>query len=335
MEIVSEVFKKHLVPKHMRDINMSVVIPIYNEEEVLPCLYERTIKTLEQLDIFYEIIFVNDCSNDNSLKIMKGFNKENSKAKIVSLARNFGHQVAIMAGLRYASGDCVIVMDGDMQDPPEVIIEMVKKWQEGFDVVYGIRRHRKEAWIKKICYKIFYFLLYKMSSIRIPRDAGDFCLMDKRVVCEMRKSCEERPFVRGIRSWIGFKQIGIEYNRPVREVGIPKYNIIGLFKLALDGMLSFSTILLKIAIIVGLIISFVSIIYALYIGISRILIALGIIHSTYLIPGWATLVCSIMFLMGLQFIFMGILGEYVGRIFMQVKGRSLFVVDEEVGFKNG
>lgn len=318
----------------MHNMNISVVIPIYNEEEALPYLYERTIKVLEQVGIFYEVIFVNDCSDDNSLKIMKEFNNKNPRVKIVSFSRNFGHQIAVTAGLRYTSGDCVVVMDGDLQDPPEVIVEMIEKWRQGFDVVYGIRRHRKEMWIKRACYKIFYLLLHKMSSPHILRDAGDFCLMSRRVVLEMRKLKEEGPFVRGLRTWVGFKQTGIEYDRPLREAGSPRYTIGKLFKLAFDGVLSFSRVPLEIAMLIGLIVSFASIAYAIYIGISRILIALGIISPENLIPGWATLVCSVTFLIGLQFIFIGILGEYVGRIFTQVKSRPLYIVQEELGFED-
>lgn len=314
------------------DINISVVIPIYNEEEVLTYLYEWVVKVLEQIGMFYEVIFIDDGSSDNSLKIMKEFNKKNPRVKIVSFSRNFGHQVAVMTGLRYACGDCTIVMDGDLQDPIEVIIEMIKKWQEGFDVVYGIRRNRKEIWIKRICYKTYYYLLHKISLLHIPADAGDFCLMSRRVVLRMQKFYEERPFVRGLRSWVGFKQTGIEYERAIRLAGRPKYNLIGLFRLAFDGIFSFSTIMLRIATVVGLIVSFISIAYAIYIALNRILIALGFVDNRHLIPGWSTLVCSILFLMGLQFIFIGILGEYVGRIFSQVKGRPLSVVDEEVGF---
>lgn len=323
-------FKK--VFPHMADINISVLIPVYNEEEVLLCLYERTIKVLEQLGVSYEIIFVDDCSDDNSLEIMKGLNNKNPRVKIISFSRNFGHQIAVTAGLRYASGDCVVVMDGDLQDPPEIIGEMIKKWQQGFGVVYGVRRERKEIWIKRACYKIFYILLHRLTPLHIPRDAGDFCLMDKRIVGEMRKLSEEKPFVRGLRSWVGFRQIGIEYKRDLRGKGVSKYSIIGLFTLAFDGILSFSSIALRIAIITGLTVSCISVAYAIYIVANRVLILFGFIDATRLVPGWASLACSILFLMGMQFIFMGILGEYVGRVFMQVKGRPLFIVSEEVGF---
>lgn len=318
----------------METANYSVVIPVFNEEESIRSLYPQLKSVLGKLGKSYEIIFIDDGSYDNSFNILQDLCKKDKSIKIIKLSRNFGHQIAITAGLRYISGDCIIVMDGDLQDPPEVIIEMVEKWRQGFDVVYGIRRHRKETWIKRACYRIFYLLLNKMSPLRIPRDAGDFCLIDKRVVLEMRKLKEESPFVRGLRSWVGFKQTGIEYDRPLREAGSPRYTIRKLFKLAFDGLLSFSSIPLKLATLIGLIISFASMVYAIYVGTCRILIIFGIISPEGFIPGWATLVCSIMFLMGVQFIFIGILGEYVGRIFTQVKGRPLFIVDDEVGFDN-
>lgn len=313
--------------------NISVVIPCFNEEAVLDLLYERLIKVLERLGSPYELIFVNDGSRDNSVHIIKELNRQNPKTKLVSLSRNFGHQIATMAGLHYAQGDCAVVIDADLQDPPEVIEKMVAKWREGFDVVYGIRRQRKESKILQFCYRVFYILLQKMSFVYIPRDAGDFCLMDSHVVRQMRRLSEERPFVRGLRSWIGFKQIGIEYERAGRIAGHTKYSFRRLFRLAFDGIFSFSNVILRVATIFGLMISLLSIIYALYIAINRIRISLGLLDSSQFIPGWATLTCSIMFLLGLQFIFLGILGEYIGRIFAQVKRRPLFVVDEELGLE--
>lgn len=318
----------------MKNSDISIIVPIYNEEKVLACLYGRIIKVLEHLGLTYEIIFINDGSYDNSLKIIKEFNENNRRVKIISFSRNFGHQIAVIAGLRYASGACVIVTDADLQDPPELIIEMVDKWKQGADVVYGIRRSRKENLIKRICYKIFYRFLSKVSLVNIPLDAGDFCLMSRRVVIEMKKLCEEDPFVRGLRAWVGFKQVGIEYDRAAREIGESKYNFKQLTKLAFDGILSFSRVPLSAATFIGFIVSSASIGYALAIAVIRLLIALDIISANNLIPGWATLVCSMMFLVGLQFIFLGILGEYIGRIFMQIKNRPLYIVEEELGFRD-
>lgn len=313
---------------------ISIVIPIYNEQETISELYSRLNKVFSAIGEEFEAIFINDGSTDTSLETIRNIHNKDKRLKAISFSRNFGHQAAITAGLRYASGDCVVVMDADLQDQPEIITEMVKKWRQGFEVVYGIRQHRKEPWITRVCYEIFYSLLYKISPSQIPRNAGDFCLMDKRVVIEMRRLNEERPFVRGLRHWVGFKQAGIEYDRAARITGKSKYNIIKLFGLALDGILSFSSLALRMATVIGLIVSLISICYAFYIGINRILIAIGFVDTAKLVPGWATLVCSITFLLGLQFIFLGILGEYVGRIFAQVKARPLFIVDEEVGFGN-
>jgi dolichol-phosphate mannosyltransferase len=312
--------------------SISVVTPCFNEEAVLALFYEQLIKVLERLGLPYELIFVNDGSRDNSVHIIKELNRQNPKTKLVSLSRNFGHQIATMAGLHYASGSCSVVLDADLQDPPEVIEKMVEKWRKGYDVVYGVRRQRKESKILQFCYRVFYILLQKLSFVHIPRDVGDFCLMDNRVVRQMRRLSEERPFVRGLRSWVGFKQIGIEYERAGRIAGHTKYNFRRLFRLAFDGIFSFSNVILRVATVFGLMISLLSIVYAVYIGVNRIRISLGLIDSSRLIPGWATLTCSIMFLLGLQFIFFGILGEYIGRIFAQVKRRPLFVVDEELGF---
>jgi len=314
---------------------MSFVVPLFNEEECIEALYSRIRKTAESIGIGFELICIDDHSFDSTPRILRKLREEDPRVKIVFFSRNFGHQIAVTAGLHYVSGDCVVVMDGDLQDPPEVVIEMIKKWRQGFDVVYGVRKSRKEGRIKNFCYKIFYRLLYRISQLHIPLDAGDFCLMSRRVVLEMRRFNEERPFVRGLRTWVGFKQIGVEYDRAHREAGSPSYTIGKLFRLAFDGLLSFSSIPLEIATAIGLIVSFVSIGYAIYIGIVRVLIAFRIVGPENFIPGWATLVCSVMFLIGLQFIFVGILGEYVGRIFTQAKGRPLYIVQEELGFKDG
>lgn len=313
---------------------VSFVVPFYNEEECVEEFYHRICKTVEHIGLDFEMICIDDHSYDSTFSILKKLHDADPRVKIVSFSRNFGHQIAIMAGLHYTSGDCIVVMDGDLQDPPEIVIKMIEKWNEGFDVVYGVRRRRKEKWIKRVCYKVFYRILQKVSSINIPLDAGDFCLMSKRVVFVMGELNEGSPFMRGLRAWVGFKQIGLEYDRSPREVGQSKYSFSDLFNLAFDGILSFSIIPLKIATVTGLIVSFFSIAYAIIIAINRMLIAFKIISSTNLIPGWASLVCSITFLIGLQFIFLGVLGEYIGRIFIQAKGRSLYIIQEKIGFKD-
>lgn len=316
----------------MKSPFISFVIPMFNEEECVKILYSRIKKTCQSIHTKYELIAVNDGSSDNTLQILKNIRKENPCVKIISFARNFGHQLAIIAGLKYATGDLIIVMDADLQDPPELVPLMIEKWHQGYKVIYGIREERQENWLKKICYKLFYRLLLKLSPLKtIPLDAGDFCLMDKKVVIEMRKFTEDRPFIRGLRTWIGFKQTGIEYKRPERLAGKSKYSLIKLFRLAFDGLLSFSTVVLRITIIAGLIISSLSIVYALYISINRILIFFNIINIKTVIPGWATPVVSITFLMGLQFIFLGIIGEYISRIYSQGRNRPQYVIDEISG----
>jgi dolichol-phosphate mannosyltransferase len=313
---------------------ISFVVPFFNEDKCVEALYVRIRKTCEALKMDFELICIDDCGSDATLRILRRLRKEDPRVKFVSFSRNFGHQVAIMAGLHRASGDCVVVMDGDLQDPPEIVVEMVNKWRQGFDVVYGIRTSRKEGVFKGICYKLFYRILHKISLLHIPLDVGDFGLMSRRVVLEIRKLNEENPFVRGIRAWVGFKQTGIEYCRVQRADGASKYTIRKLFRLAFDGLLSFSTLPLEAATLIGLAVSLLSITYGMYIGVKRILLALNIIGPENVIPGWATLVCSVMFLIGLQFIFLGILGKYIGRIFIQVKNRPPYVVQEESGFED-
>lgn len=316
----------------MKNPYISFVIPMFNEEECAPILYSRILKVCSSLKIKFELIAINDGSSDLTLSILKKLRKKDPRVKVISFARNFGHQIAIVAGLKHASGDITIVMDADLQDPPEIIPEMINKWREGYKVIYGIREEREEVWIKKVCYKLFYRLLLKISPLKnIPLDAGDFCLMDKRVVLEMRRFREDRPFIRGLRTWVGFKQTGVEYHRPGRLAGKSKYDFIKLFHLALDGLLSFSPLVLRSTAFTGLIISCMSILYALYISVNRILMLLEVIPSTSVIPGWATPVISITFLMGLQFIFLGIIGEYISRIYSESKKRPPYVIEEKWG----
>lgn len=327
----SAFLKKYGSIKPMKPLHISFVVPMYNEQECASILYERILGVCKKLDTDFELICINDGSFDDTLGILKKIRRKDSRVKIISFARNFGHQMAIVAGLKYTSGNPVVVMDADLQDPPELIPQMLKKWRAGYKVIYGIREERDENWLKKICYKAFYRLLLKMSPLKnIPLDAGDFCLMDQKVVTHMRKFKEDRPFLRGLRTWVGFKQTGIEYHRPSRQAGKTKYSIAKLFHLAFDGLLSFSSSALKMTIIAGLVISFFSISYAVYLVISRILISLRIIEHNA-IPGWTTPVVSITFLMGLQFVFLGIMGEYISRIYSQSKGRPPFIVEEKLG----
>ena len=304
-------------PEHQPEL--SVVIPVFNEEENITVLHSRLTAVLEDTHIDYEIIFVDDGSNDNSLNQLQNLSVKDKRVLVVELARNFGHQVAITAGLDYSQGKAVIVMDGDLQDPPEVLPEFIAKWREGHHVVYGVRERRKEGWLKRAAYAGFYRLLRRVSNIEIPLDSGDFCIMDRRVVDLLRSMPERNRFVRGIRSWVGLNQAGLPIERHARIAGKPKYTFRRLMLLALDGFVSFSYLPLRIITISGFSISLLSIFAAVFYAAKRLMTGLGP-------PGFATLVVAVFFLAGVQLITMGVIGEYVGRIFEEVKQRPLYVV---------
>lgn len=306
----------------------SIIVPIYCEQENLSELYKRVVKSFSELDERFEIIFVNDSSDDDSMKIMREMNDRDPRVKIISLSRNFGHQLAITAGLRHAEGKVVVVMDGDLQDPPEVAAQMARKLEDGkWDVVYAVRKKRQEPLPIRIMYSVFYRMLRQTSYIRIPIDAGDFCVMNRRTVSQMNQMPERNPFVRGLRSWVGFRQTGFEYERAARYGGESKYNWESLFKLALDGILSFSYLPLRLSTMLGAVISAVGLFYAMWLIFSRL------VFSRYeSIAGWTTVVVSVLVLGGVQLIMLGIIGEYLGRMYEEVKGRPMYIVDEYVGF---
>ena len=309
----------------MNNITYSVVIPIYNEQEIIPELYNRLTKVLSQYQEPYEIIFIDDGGSDKSVEILKDFQKNDGHIKIISFSRNFGHQIAVCAGIDHASGDAVIIMDGDLQDPPEVLPLFIEKWKEGFEVVYGIRKKRKEFILKRMAYSIFYRLLKKISNVNIPLDSGDFSIIDKKIVATMKQMEERNRFVRGIRSWIGFRQTGLEYERDKRYAGEVKYTLRKLIRLAFDGLLSFSYVPLQAASLMGFIISFVSFFGILVVIFLRLFTDLSI-------PGFASTAVLILFLGGIQLITIGIIGEYVGRIYDEVKQRPLYIKKESIGF---
>lgn len=310
-----------------KKFKLSIVIPVYNEEEVIGMTFERLQKTLNQLENFeYEVIFINDGSNDKTFEMLCNFHQQNNRFKTISFSRNFGHQIAISAGLNFVSGDAIVIMDADLQDPPEIITEFIKKWRDGYHVVYGIRTKRKENWFKKSCYKIFYHLIKTSSKTDIPLDAGDFCLMDKKVVDLINQMPERTKFLRGLRSWVGFNQTGLIYERDKRYAGKPKYTFLKLSRLALDGFISFSDLPLKIAMTTGFIISFASVIYAIYLIIDRI-------FSNNVVPGWATIAVAVTFFGGIQLLMFGVLFSYVNKIFNEVKGRPLYILDKKIGFE--
>jgi polyisoprenyl-phosphate glycosyltransferase len=298
---------------------LSVVIPIFNEEENIPVLHSRLTAVLEDTLTDYEIIFVDDGSNDGSLNQLQNLSIKDNRVLVVELARNFGHQVAITAGLDFTRGKAVAVMDADLQDPPEALPEFIAKWREGHDVVYGVRERRKERWLKRAAYAGFYRLLRRVATIEIPLDSGDFCIMDRRVVDLLISMPERNRFVRGIRSWVGLNQIGLPVERHARSAGKPKYTFGRLLLLALDGLISFSYLPLRTITMLGFSISFLSIFAAVFYAVKRLMTGLGP-------PGFATLVVAVFFLAGVQLITMGVIGEYVGHIFEEVKQRPLYVV---------
>ncbi len=297
---------------------LSIVIPVFNEEENLSPLHARLTKTLTEQGLDYEIVFVDDGSHDRSPDILRRLEEEDPRVVVVEFARNFGHQVAISAGLEHSRGRAVCIMDADLQDPPEVLHLFLAKWREGWEVVYAVRTERKEWWGKRLAYAGFYRLLQRVANIEIPLDAGDFCVMDRKVVDLLVRMPERNRFVRGIRSWVGFKQVGVPYERQARHAGVPKYTFRKLLYLALDGLVSFSHMPLRVITVLGFTVSLLSFLVALFYLIKKLTIGVGV-------AGFTTLVVSIFFLAGIQLMTIGVIGEYIGRISDEVKHRPLYV----------
>lgn len=303
---------------------LSFVLPIFNEEEVIPELHARLQEFLAKLGMSSEIVFVNDGSKDRSMELLRSLAKGEPRYRILSFARNFGHQTAITAGIDYARGAAVVVMDADLQDPPEVVLEMVAKWREGFDVVYGKRRKREgETFFKLLTAKAFYRVFAALIPIEVPLDTGDFRLMSRRVVIALRALRESHRFVRGMVAWIGFKQTAVHYDRPGRFAGETKYPLRKMLKFALDGITSFSIQPLRFATYLGVFISVLSVGTAIW-----AIVAHFVLRAT--VPGWTAQVVLITLLAAVQLLMIGILGEYIGRIYEQAKGRPLYVVGDKV-----
>ncbi len=301
---------------------LSIVVPVFNEIEVLDTFYVRVKKMVETLNsLSYEIVFVDDGSEDGSYQKLMDLADMDDNIKIIKFSRNFGHQVAITAGIDNANGDAVVVIDADLQDPPEVITRFIEKWEEGYDVVYGTRNSRKgESKMKRLTAALFYRLLKTIIKIDIPVDVGDFRLMSKRAVIYFRELRERDRFVRGLVSWIGFKQIGVTYEREERCAGETKYPYTKMIQFALDGITSFSSLPLKLATWLGYFTSFLAF---LYLGSVFIQKALG-----YTVHGWATIMVGMLFIGGIQLICLGIVGEYIGRISNEIKQRPLYIIEE-------
>lgn len=306
-----------------REIVCSVVVPMYNEEEVCRETYKRLKAVMDGTNEPYEIVFVNDGSRDKTAEILRTICEEDKNIKLVDFSRNFGHQIAITAGMDYASGQCIVVIDGDLQDPPEVILQMMEKWREGYDVVYGKRLERKgDTFFKKFTAAVFYRFLRSMTEVEIPVDTGDFRLIDRKVCDSLKLINERNRYIRGIISWLGFKQTGVEFVREERFAGVTKYPLKKMLKFAFDAITSFSYKPLKLASYVGFLLSGSSFIYLL------IIILQKIFRPETVVAGWASTLAVSLFFNGIVLLILGIIGEYIGRIYDESKGRPLYVIKE-------
>ena len=306
---------------------ISFVIPMYYEEEVAEECYKRVSKVIEKLFEEYdgEIIFINDGSKDRTLKILEKIAEKDKNVKVISFSRNFGHQSAVTAGLKYTIGDAVIIMDADLQDPPELIPDMLKKWREGYDVIYGKRRKRKgESAFKLLTAKTFYATLNKLSDVEIPKDTGDFRLVDRKVVDVVNALPEHNKFLRGLFSWVGFKQYAYEYDREERQAGKTKYPLSKMIKLASDGVMSFSTKPLEFVGGLGIFSIVVSIIILIYSILSYAL------KWNNLTAGWTSLMCTITFLGGMILVSLWMIGEYIARIYDETKQRPEYIIEKTI-----
>ena len=306
---------------------ITIVAPVFNEEATLPEFCRRLREVMDRQSDGFEVILVDDGSRDSTPDMLREECRGDSRFKAICLARNFGHQTAISAGLQHATGDAVIVMDSDLQDAPEAIPEFLAAWREGNDVVYAIRVSRKEGVFKRAAYKVFYWVLRRFAETSIPLDSGDFGLMDKRVVRLLNEMPERNRFVRGLRAWVGFRQKGIEVARDDRFAGKPAYTFLKLCQLASDGIFSFSWVPLRLMAFAGACAVSLGFLYLIAIVILKVTGHFGAI------TGWPTLVGLVIILNGLVILSLGLIGEYLGRIYDEVKGRPLFTVSEKIGFK--
>ena len=305
----------------------SFVIPVYNEEETLAELYRRISAVMARMDGPVELILINDGSRDRSLELLRELHEQDSRICYLSFARNFGHQIAVTAGLNFSSGQIVVVMDGDLQDPPELIIDMVEQWRQGYQVVYAQRtQRRKEGWFKRLPAYMYYRILRHLADVDIPIDTGDFCLMDRCVVDVLNAMPERNRYIRGLRAWIGFKQTAVKFERDPRFAGEVKYTFRKSLSLAMNGLVSFSKVPLRLSIYLGLFAAFVSVLMAFLILYWRIF------YPSSALTGLTIVMMAVFFLGAVQLVSIGILGQYVGRIYEEVKGRPLYTLAEVVGF---
>ncbi|BFI99568.1 glycosyltransferase family 2 protein [Priestia sp. Y58] len=304
-------------------VKYSIVVPVYNEEEVIHETYRRLTEVMRSTKEAYELLFVNDGSRDRTAEIIKEYSEQDPAVVLLDFARNFGHQIAITAGMDYARGEAVVVIDADLQDPPELILEMIEKWKQGFDVVYAKRTKRKgETYFKKQTAAMFYRFLRAMTDIDIPLDTGDFRLLDRKVCNQMNSIQEKNRFVRGLVSWVGFKQIAVEYERDERLAGESKYPLKKMLKLSMDGITSFSYKPLKLASYAGVTLSGIGFIYLLVVVYLKL-------FTDSTITGWSSLIVIQLFFSGIILIILGMIGEYIGRIYDETKNRPLYIVREK------
>lgn len=299
---------------------LTVIVPVHNEEETLPIFHKKLSNVLDTLDCQTEILYVNDGSTDSSALLINGWQQQEPRIGILELSRNFGKEAAMSAGLNHCNSDAVIIIDSDLQDPPEVIPQLVAKWQQGFEVVYATRTQRDgESWLRKYITHLFYRLLHKTASVDIPEDTGDFRLLSRRAVDALKQLNEQHRFMKGLFSWVGFSQTGVPYRRDPRFAGKSKWNYWSLWNFALEGITSFTTMPLKIATYIGLATAGTAFLFGLYIVFDTLLYGNPI-------PGYPSLMVVVLFLGGSQLVAIGVLGEYLGRMFDEVKGRPLYLV---------
>lgn len=310
----------------MSKIRFSIIAPCYNEQDNLIELHHRMQEVMEQTGEPWELVLINDGSSDRTPELMRELHATDSRIHYVDFARNFGHQIAVTAGLDYAQGDAIIIIDADLQDPPELILQMIDKWQEGYEVIYAVRTERiGESWFKLFTAKLFYRLIYRITDVDIPLDTGDFRLMDRKVVNALNQMRERHRFIRGMTSWVGFKQTGVYYTRQERFAGETKYPLRRMLKFASDAITGFSFVPLQLATFLGFTIAALS-------GVGVFIVILGRLFGNQAFLGQATTLVMVLFLGGVQLISLGIIGEYLGRIYDEVKGRPMYIVKEAVGF---
>ncbi|WP_435152066.1 glycosyltransferase family 2 protein [Candidatus Pelagibacter bacterium nBUS_44] len=310
--------------------SLSIVIPSYNESKNIPELYKKLESILNKLNLEdYEIIFIDNGSIDNSLKILKEINLINEKVKIISFSRNFGQENAIMAGIKYMKKENLFIINGDLQDPPELLELFSKKMSEGYDVVYGVKKKREASFLMKFFYKLFYFIYSKTSEVKMPRQSGNLCLMNKKVLDTLKTFRENIIFLRGLRTWVGFKQTGIEYQELKRIYGATKFSFYNSFLLALDGFFSFTLVPLRLALVIAIITSFCSFLYLLFLLTAKMLFIFGITSGDLVMPKGLTAVSFLLvFFSCLTIFILGIISEYIAKIYLEVKNRPRYIINE-------